>query len=108
VSVISGERVAELRKRRGWSQHELARQAGVTAPVISRMERNLQQDYDFFVILGVARSLGVPIESLLTDDAPPDAAFVPELQQALRRLERASHDVQKHIGRLIDAYLDAL
>ena len=37
-----GQRIVEIRNRRGWSQRELARRAGLLPPRLSKLERGLK------------------------------------------------------------------
>ncbi|HEX9487836.1 MAG TPA: helix-turn-helix transcriptional regulator [Gemmatimonadales bacterium] len=57
-------RIAALRKRRGWSQAELGRRAGVASSVISRAERG-ETDLTLATLEKLARALGVRPRSLI-------------------------------------------
>ncbi len=57
-------RLAMVRKRRGWSQAELGRRAGVAASVISRAERG-ETDLTLSTLEKLARALGVSPRSLI-------------------------------------------
>jgi transcriptional regulator with XRE-family HTH domain len=57
-------RVAELRKRKGWSQAELARRAGVRNSVVNRAERE-QTAITMATLEKLAHALGVSPRSLL-------------------------------------------
>ena len=57
-------RLAELRKRRGWSQAELGRRAGVNSSVVSRAERG-ETDLSLSTLEKLAKALGVNPRSLL-------------------------------------------
>ena len=60
-----GERVLLLRRRRGWSQNELARQAGVDTMVISRLERGDKKRLEIVPLVRLATALGVSPNDLL-------------------------------------------
>src|SRR2546423_1682827 len=60
-----GEKLKELRERRGWSQHELARQAHVRQALISALETGKQADTTGSVLRRLARTLGVSIDYLV-------------------------------------------
>lgn len=66
-------RVRELRKARGWSQAQLALEAGVRQAGISHLE-NLDdaQKVDLTVLERVAKAFGMPTLSLL-EEAPKPA-----------------------------------
>ena len=106
MKLIDGQRVAELRKQRGWDQYELAEVAGVTSSMISRLERNMQEDYKLSAVLGIARALGVTIDSLLADEPRPEKqGLLPELQQAVDTLRQQPAEIQNHVSRIIRGYL---
>ena len=55
-----GARLQEARSRRGWSVHELAEQAGVSAGMISQVERGLANP-SFNVLSKIATALGLQL-----------------------------------------------
>jgi transcriptional regulator with XRE-family HTH domain len=55
-----GKRLAELREAAGLSQYQLARQSGVTAQTISRIELE-ERDPNWVTVLKLARALGVSV-----------------------------------------------
>lgn len=57
-------RLAELRTRKGWSQAELARRAGVAASIVSRAERG-ETALTLANLDKLARALGVGPRSLI-------------------------------------------
>jgi len=57
-------RLAELRKRRGWSQAELARRAGVHNSVVNRAERG-QTSLTLGTLEKLAKALGISPRSLI-------------------------------------------
>lgn len=64
-------RVAELRKKKGWSLAQLAAEVGTTAPQISRLEkgeRKLSPDW----LVRLSRPFGVPPKYLLLDASQED------------------------------------
>ena len=77
-----GRRIVRLRKRRGWSQAELARRLGVTRMRLGNWERGVYTP-PLGALLALRRELGVSLDELLT--GRPD---VPELgggQKAVAR-----------------------
>jgi transcriptional regulator with XRE-family HTH domain len=60
-----GERLREVRERRGWSQHELARRSGVRQALISALETGKQTDTAASVLRRLARTLGVSMDYLV-------------------------------------------
>lgn len=71
-----GRRVKAERERRGWSQRELARAAGLSPPVPCRVE--LGRDLTLSSAVAIARAFDVPLADLAgpfdcaqCDDYPP-------------------------------------
>jgi transcriptional regulator with XRE-family HTH domain len=56
--------VAAERTRRGWSQSELARRAGVTSQLISAGEKGTKPHPSGDTLAGLARAFGISIEEL--------------------------------------------
>ena len=59
-------RIRALRERRGWSQAELGRRAGVAASTVNRVERGETTTLSLGNLERLARALGVSPRSLLT------------------------------------------
>ena len=57
-------RIRELRKRKDWSQAELARRAGVNSSVVNRAERG-ETDITMSTLEKMAKALGVSPRSLI-------------------------------------------
>lgn len=68
-----GTRIRGLRKRRGLTLAELARQSGLTAGYISQLERNLSYP-SIPALFNIARSLGVTIQWFFASEVAVDAA----------------------------------
>jgi transcriptional regulator with XRE-family HTH domain len=62
--------IREARQKRGWSQRELARRAGVRQATVSQLERGVRR-LDLDVLERVARALGVPANRLLRATSRP-------------------------------------
>ena len=69
-----GERVQIARRRRGLTQQELAKQAGVSFAVISRLETG-QQSVSAERLAVIARVLRLSLDYLCREDANPDELF---------------------------------
>ena len=62
-----GERVRELRKKKGWTQYRLAMESSVSRQAISNMERGRNEpNADSIRLLAVA--LGVSVSEILGED----------------------------------------
>ena len=60
-----GERIVALRKKQKWSQDELAKKVGTSAPIIGRYERN-EIKPSIEVAKKLADELGVTIDYLIS------------------------------------------
>ena len=60
-----GERLKQARERKGWSQRELARQAGVRHAIISELETGKKTDTVSGILKRLARVLGVSVDYLI-------------------------------------------
>ena len=68
-----GDRIVEMRERKGWKQKELATEAGIPVPTLNRIERGQQSLFAERVVT-LARVLDVSADYLLgliKDPAPP-------------------------------------
>jgi transcriptional regulator with XRE-family HTH domain len=68
-----GDRVRLARRAAGLSQEEVARRAGIGLNAVNRLERGESSDPHYSTLQGLARALGVPIELLVKEEAPPKA-----------------------------------
>ncbi|WP_019155876.1 XRE family transcriptional regulator [Robertmurraya massiliosenegalensis] len=60
-----GERIKELRKRKGYSISELAKHAGVSKSYLSYIERDVQKNPSLQFLSKIAKTLDTNIEYLL-------------------------------------------
>lgn len=65
-----GERVRTLRHELGWSQEQLAEEAGVAQGTLSRIE-NGHVDMRLVTLGFVAKALNIPVTELLGSKPPP-------------------------------------
>ncbi len=108
-AVLDGNVLRSLRESRRWDQATLAKRAGVSPPVVSRLERGLQDDLDASVLVALARSLDVPVDSLLiagTQSVQPD--LIAELVSAVARLPHLSVAQQTQVAAILQGYLSTL
>lgn len=93
---LLGQRIRRLRRERGWSQRELARRAGVSNSLISRIELGQGEELSLAHLERIARVLGVSLSYLVSTDefAPADD---PEVQELLREFLTLPADVRKSI-----------
>lgn len=105
--LVNGEKIVAERKLRRWTQQTLAELIEVDASVISRLERNLQEDHKISVIIKLADVFDTTIDNLLIDGARQlkNDKFIPELTGALEILSQQSEHSQKQIASIIRAYI---
>lgn len=80
-----GDRVRELRARRGMTRKILAKDSGVSERYLAQLETG-QGNASLAILRRVARALGVPLESLVADSPEPPV----ELTHAIEQLRRLS------------------
>jgi transcriptional regulator with XRE-family HTH domain len=69
-----GERIAQIRRRRGMTQEELADRAGVSPDVIRKLEQGRRTGAKLATLNALARGLSVRTSELLTPDVDLDPA----------------------------------
>ena len=71
-----GQKLRQLREKRGWSQNELSRQTGVRQALLSELESDKKRDTTGQALKHLARALGVSVDYLvgMYDTADEDAA----------------------------------
>lgn len=93
-----GERILSIRKRLKWSQDDLSKKVGTSAPIIGRYERNeIKPNID--TAKAIADALGVTVDFLLGSD---DTVMDKELLQKVRDIESFSEEERKKIYDLLD------
>jgi XRE family transcriptional regulator, aerobic/anaerobic benzoate catabolism transcriptional regulator len=79
-----GDRVRELRSRRGMTRKILAKDSGVSERYLAQLETG-QGNASLVILRRIARALDVPLEALLADAPEPPADFTGSVE-LLRRL----------------------
>jgi XRE family transcriptional regulator, aerobic/anaerobic benzoate catabolism transcriptional regulator len=84
---LLGERVRDMRARRGMTRKILARDSGVSERYLAQLEAG-QGNFSVILLRQVAQAMGLPMEDLVRDgpDQPPELAL---LSQYLGRLSPA-------------------
>ena len=103
-----GETLRLLRERHGWDQQTLAQHAGIDASVVSRLERGLQTDFKVSVLITLARTLTVSLDTLLDHPATPPSPLITELELVLPDLARLSPAHQRQVAAIVRSYLSTL
>jgi transcriptional regulator with XRE-family HTH domain len=111
-----GDRVRAKRRAEGLSIREAAREAGVSAPTLSRIERGLHLP-ERKNLLRIARWVGVRMDPGLHPDArrarnrtihEPDASTVEAVELHLRADKNLSRDQAEALSELFRVAYDAL
>jgi transcriptional regulator with XRE-family HTH domain len=104
-ALINGQTLRAVREAKGWNQQALARHAGVDNSVISRLEREMQEDLKVSVLLALATALEVPVTDLLTFAQPQPGALVPQLSALMAQVAALPDVPQRTIAAIIQGYL---
>ena|SRR6266540_1853131 len=83
-----GERIRRLRNERGWTQEQLARQAGLSKSAISEAESDTTQPRGPNLVR-IASALGASIDFLLTGQERPPPPRTPEISVPTELAEMA-------------------
>lgn len=99
-----GEKIANLRKRKGWTQEYLAEKVGVTKTQVTRWETSRMKP-SMPTLKKLAPILGATPESMLDGE---EVAVAVELDQDLsthfKRLQELEPDDRKVIFKIIDTF----
>lgn len=95
-----GENITYQRKQKKWSQEDLAKQIGTSAPIVGRYERNeIKPSID--VASKIADALNVTLDFLLNgkDVATLDA----ETTRRIQEIQALNEEDKQHIFTTVDA-----
>jgi transcriptional regulator with XRE-family HTH domain len=101
-----GQRIARLRKERGYTQIDLAKKIGITQALVSDYERNRLRPHHEMVIR-FALALEVSADELLGLKQIKDGSAKPNLKlvRRLKKIEALPAAEQKILLRTIDTFL---
>ena len=92
-----GERIAQLRRKRGLSQTKLAQALGLRTSTVAMYEQG-RREPSVTIIIALARTLGVTIDYLLTGQSPHQSTLIPVSDSAPPRLVATILATAWHIG----------
>ena len=97
-----GERILALRKKNKWSQDDLAKMVGTSAPIIGRYERN-EIKPSIETAKNIADALNVTIDYLIggSDTMIMDKALIQRIED-IQKLDEAN---KAHVFALLDAFI---
>ncbi len=102
-----GERIAQMRKERGWSQTELGEKIGLSQQIIASYECGQRQHFPLCRVITLARTFGVDLPALLlgenewTQKRGPASKMEKQIEQ-VRRLPKAK---QRFVSELLENVL---
>jgi len=101
-----GQRIARLRKEKGYTQVELAEKIGIIQVLISDYERDKLRPHPE-VIVRFAQALGVTTDEILGVKTSPTAGTKPSLKtlRRLKKIEELPLSQQKVLFKTIDNFL---
>lgn len=105
MSIVKGEVIKLLREQRGIGLRQLASEAGIDHSVISRLERNLQNDVMLSVLASIADVFEVSLDTLTDRTNRENVPLTPELDVLISLLGEQPKAIQVHIASIISAYL---
>ena len=98
----TGDRIAFLRKQKGWSQSELAKKINASREAIGKQERN-EASPSVETAKKIADVFNVTLDFLVDDKATP--AYDKEAVKRLKEIELLNNDDKQHLYAILDAYL---
>jgi transcriptional regulator with XRE-family HTH domain len=103
-----GERLAALRKERGWTQPQLAERLGATVTMVTYLERRAKNP-TVKTMEQIARIFGVPVSELLGLAKVQPSARKPgppsRLQELTGQLSKLPRGQQKIVIRMLEGFL---
>jgi transcriptional regulator with XRE-family HTH domain len=103
-----GERLAALRKERGWTQPQLAERLGTTVKMVTYLERRAKNP-TVKTMEQIARIFGVPVSDLLGPAKIQKSAHKPgppsRLEELTGQLSKLPRGQQKLVVRMLEGFL---
>ena len=102
-----GQRLATLRRARGWTQRDLAPRLGISQRMVAYYEKQTERP-PAHLLEKLAQVLGVSSDELLgihptTNEAP---GMSPRLYKRLRQIEQLPPDEKRAVLKIIDSLLE--
>ncbi len=99
-----GDRILALRKEKGWSQQELAKRIGTSAPIVGRYERD-EMVPSVEVAKKLADSFGITLDYLVDDTGRIAEVKDKTMLRRLAEIESLEQEEKKTIVHVIDSLL---
>jgi len=97
-----GDKISELRKRKNWSQTDLAKAIEASRDIIGKYERN-ENSPSIEMALKIAKVFDVPVDYLLGEGK--HAAYDKDTIKRLEEIEALDNGTKTVIFNVIDTYL---
>lgn len=97
-----GERILSIRKRLKWSQDELAKKVGTSAPIIGRHERN-EMKPSIETARRLANALNVTLDYLVGDS--DSVLFDKNTTKRIEAIDAMGDGDKDTLFKIIDAYI---
>ncbi|WP_282160876.1 helix-turn-helix domain-containing protein [Ulvibacterium marinum] len=97
-----GERILSIRKRLKWSQDELAKKVGTSAPIIGRHERN-EMKPSIETARRLANALNVTLDYLVGDS--DSVLFDKNTTKRIEAIDAMGDGDKDALFKIIDAYI---
>lgn len=99
-----GDKILTLRKNKGWSQQQLARQIGTSGPIIGRYERG-EMTPSVEVAKKLADSFGITLDYLVDDTGRLAEIKDQAMLKRLTQIEQLDQEEKRTIVLVIDSLL---
>lgn len=99
-----GDKILALRKQKGWSQQQLARQIGTSGPIIGRYERG-EMTPSVEVAKKLADSFGITLDYLVDDTGRLAEIKDKAMLNRLTQIEELDQEEKNTIVQVIDSLL---
>lgn len=98
---LIGERIKEIRKRKGYSQERLSEEMDVTVAYISRVERG-KAEINLKRLTQISWILGTPLEELITGIMPNSKHYLDkELNEILKTCSPEKQKLIYNIAKIV-------
>ena len=98
-----GERIRKAREQLGWSGNALAERSGIAQPSLNRIERDISEAPNVFVVAKIAKALGVTVDDLLGE-----IEIEPRITTKAARVEDEIADLKQRVADLETRLTDSI
>lgn len=99
----TGDRIAELREAKGWTQEELASKLGITRAALSHYEKNRRKP-DFEALKLLADCFDVSVDYIVGRTAQPQMEMSNDIRSFTDQLELSDEEVMRQFQLTIDGH----